>query len=57
VRAHRAGAMRTLPACAPDGILRVDESVPWGWPTWERPEWHTNLKPVYGALQRTWATP
>lgn len=57
MRAHRAGAMRTLPACAPDGILRVDESVPWGWPTWERPEWHTNLKPVYGALQRTWATP
>lgn len=47
----------TLPARSPEGTLRFDGIAPWAWPTWETPEWHTYLKPVYGALQRAWATP
>ena len=47
----------SLPARSPEGVLRFDAIAPWAWPTWETPEWHTYLKPVYGALQRAWATP
>ena len=47
----------TVPGRAPDGTLRFDDIAPWRWPTWERPDWHTDPKPVYAALQRAWATP
>lgn len=47
----------SLPARSPEGVLRFDSVAPWAWPTWETPDWHTYLKPVYGALQRAWATP
>jgi hypothetical protein len=27
----------------------------WTWPTWEIPNWHAELKPLFGAMQRTFA--
>jgi len=27
----------------------------WTWPTWEVPQWHAELKPLFGAMQRTFA--
>jgi hypothetical protein len=27
----------------------------WTWPTWEIPQWHSEIKPVFAAMQRTFA--
>jgi hypothetical protein len=27
----------------------------WTWPTWETPEWHAEIKPLFGAMQRTFS--
>jgi Tfp pilus assembly protein PilF len=27
----------------------------WTWPTWEAPQWHAELKPLFAAMQRTFA--
>jgi hypothetical protein len=27
----------------------------WTWPTWEIPQWHSEIKPVFSAMQRTFA--
>ena len=28
----------------------------WSWPTWEAPKWHSEMKPLFGAMQRVFAT-
>jgi len=27
----------------------------WTWPTWESPQWHSEVKPLFAAMQRTFA--
>jgi hypothetical protein len=27
----------------------------WTWPMWEIPQWHSEIKPVFSAMQRTFA--
>ena len=28
----------------------------WTWPTWEEPQWHAEVKPLFAAMQKTFAT-
>jgi Tfp pilus assembly protein PilF len=40
----------------PRGASSVFADPPtWTWPTWEAPQWHAELKPLFAAMQRTFA--
>lgn len=41
----------TLPRGA--GAARFADIPTWTWPTWEIPQWHAEVKPLFGAMQRT----
>jgi hypothetical protein len=35
------------------GGTRFPEIPTWTWPTWEIPQWYPEIKPLFGAMQRT----
>jgi len=37
------------------GSSKFGEPETWSWPPWETPQWHAEIKPVFGAMQRTFA--
>ncbi len=43
----------TLPRSA--GAASFADIPTWSWSTWEAPEWHAEIKPLFGAMQRTFA--
>jgi len=40
----------TLPRST--GATRFADLPTWSWSTWETPEWHAEIKPLFGAMQR-----
>ncbi|MEP6857279.1 MAG: hypothetical protein ABI994_02760 [Gemmatimonadales bacterium] len=40
----------TLPRST--GAARFADIPTWSWSTWEAPEWHAEIKPLFGAMQR-----
>ena len=40
----------TLPRGA--GAVRFADVPTWTWPAWETPQWHAEVKPLFGAMQR-----
>jgi hypothetical protein len=38
-----------LPRSAP---AKVSDAPTWTWPTWETPQWHSEIKPLFAAMQR-----
>ncbi len=45
-----------LPRAGGAGIARLDPERTYAWPTWEVPEWHERLKPVYFAMRDVWGS-
>jgi hypothetical protein len=43
----------TLPRGA--GATRFADIPTWSWSTWETPEWHAEIKPLFGTMQRAFA--
>ena len=37
------------------GASRFADIPTWSWSMWESPEWHAEIKPLFGAMQRTFA--
>jgi hypothetical protein len=37
------------------GATRFADIPTWSWSTWETPEWHAEIKPLFGAMQRAFA--
>ncbi|HEX9250186.1 MAG TPA: hypothetical protein VF856_11835, partial [Gemmatimonadaceae bacterium] len=37
------------------GTSRFGEPQTWSWPPWETPQWHAEIKPLFAAMQRTFA--
>jgi len=37
------------------GIAGFGDVPTWTWPTWQTPEWYAEIKPLFGAMQRTFA--
>jgi hypothetical protein len=37
------------------GTSSFAEPSTWSWLPWETPQWHTEIKPLFGAMQRTFA--
>jgi tetratricopeptide (TPR) repeat protein len=46
----RAGGDKLPRAASSTGF---GEMSTWTWPTWETPQWHAEIKPLFGAMQRT----
>jgi hypothetical protein len=46
------GGADHLPRGAPTGFA---DPPTWTWPTWESPQWHSEIKPVFSAMKRTFA--
>ncbi len=46
------GGADHLPRGAPSGFA---DPPTWTWPTWESPQWYSEIKPVFSAMQRTFA--
>jgi tetratricopeptide (TPR) repeat protein len=44
----------TLPRGA--GDARFADIPTWTWQTWETPQWHAEIKPLFGAMQRAFAS-
>ncbi|HEY1953854.1 MAG TPA: hypothetical protein VGG76_13700, partial [Gemmatimonadaceae bacterium] len=36
--------------------MRAAEVATWTWPTWEVPQWHAEVKPVFGAMQKAFGS-
>jgi hypothetical protein len=34
------------------GAARFAVIPTWTWPTWEVPQWHSEIKPLFGAMKR-----
>ncbi len=45
-----------LPRAAGAGIARLDLERTYAWPTWEVPQWHERLKPVYFTMRDVWGS-
>src|SRR5256714_8943499 len=39
----------------PRGTSGFADPPTWTWPTWESPQWHSDVKPLFAAMQRTFA--
>lgn len=37
------------------GTSRFTEPPTWSWPPWETPQWYAEVKPLFAAMQRTYA--
>jgi tetratricopeptide (TPR) repeat protein len=37
------------------GTSKFAEPPTWSWPPWETPQWHAEIKPLFAAMQRTFA--
>jgi Tfp pilus assembly protein PilF len=35
------------------GANKFADPPPWTWPTWESPQWHEEIKPLFAAMKRT----
>jgi hypothetical protein len=59
VVAYRPGPdiLGTIPKLDAYGNWPLAVFTTWKWKTWETPTFHAHLKPVYGALQKLWASP
>jgi Tfp pilus assembly protein PilF len=44
----------TLPRGA--GATRFADTPTWTWPSWETPQWHAEIKPLFSEMQRTFGT-
>ena len=44
------GGADHLPRGTPSGF---GEPATWTWPTWESPQWHAEVKPLFAAMKRT----
>ncbi len=59
VLTYRKGSKRSVTGALP--LLRADRSwsksdfATWEWSPWTTPRFHTEIKPVYHAMKRTWA--
>ena len=38
------------------GATRFGDIPTWTWPTWEVPQWHSEIKPLFGAMQRAFGS-
>ena len=38
------------------GASEFAVSPTWTWPTWENPQWHAEVKPLFGAMQRAFSS-
>jgi len=38
------------------GSRRFADVPTWTWPTWEIPQWHSEVKPLFGAMQRAFGS-
>jgi len=38
------------------GAMRFADVPTWTWPTWEIPQWHSEIKPLFGAMQRAFGS-
>ena len=49
----KSGSGDKLPRGA--GVAGFGDVPTWTWPTWQVPEWYAEIKPLFGAMQRTFA--
>ncbi len=39
------------------GRWRAGDFIPWRWPEWTEPRFHSRLKPAFDALRQLWSEP